>query len=166
MGYWSSLFESHDSWVGWSLQAVLLMPKISEQYVPPSSAGSVVAKGSIVLDITTNSIGPIPQFGFAVPLEKLQSTAEPVFCPTCDIRAITTTGGSSLRKFTTAVRSCSLASRVVEHRCGHCDILLARWRRSSGLTVVVAEQSKAVSPETSTNGVSHAMMWAPSALYT
>ena len=114
-----------------------------------------------LLAVTVDDVGPIPQFGFSVPLNDLRSTSEPVMCPMCGVRTLTFLKTSSVRGLTKAIRSCLLASKVVEHKCGHCKVVLARWRSSSGRTVVVAEKSAKGSLDMSMDGISHSGFWHP-----
>ncbi|KAI4218265.1 MAG: hypothetical protein L6R36_009044 [Xanthoria steineri] len=82
-----------------------------------------------------------------VPLANLQDSAAPVDCPCCHMRALTKTehhSGNTTNAWAAIICFCVCLGCIpylisglkdVEHKCGHCSVLLATFHRS-GRTVV------------------------------
>ncbi|KAK0512096.1 hypothetical protein JMJ35_005224 [Cladonia borealis] len=83
----------------------------------------------------------------AIPLGNLQEAAAPVDCPVCRQRALTRTeyvAGNTTHAWGAVICLVFLLGCIpylmtglkdVNHKCGHCGVLLATWKRS-GRTVV------------------------------
>ncbi|KAI4281203.1 MAG: hypothetical protein L6R35_005702, partial [Caloplaca aegaea] len=91
----------------------------------------------------------VQQSGYhtATPLTNLESAAAPVDCPCCRMRALTKIechSGNTTAAWAAILCFCCCLGCIpymmrtlkdVEHKCGHCGVLLATWH-NSGRTVV------------------------------
>ncbi|KAL8732736.1 MAG: hypothetical protein Q9166_002516 [cf. Caloplaca sp. 2 TL-2023] len=83
----------------------------------------------------------------AIPLANLQNFAVPVDCPVCHMRALTKTeyhSGDTTNVWAALVCICCCLGCIpylirnlkdVEHKCGHCSVLLATWHNSGRVVV-------------------------------
>ncbi|KAF8254051.1 hypothetical protein K440DRAFT_519181, partial [Wilcoxina mikolae CBS 423.85] len=89
------------------------------------------------------------QFKTAVPLASLTSAPAPVDCPGCGTRALTIINyRSGDHTHVWGVVFCLIMCapcfaymgtcfKDVEHRCGHCNALLALWHKGGGVDVLM-----------------------------
>lgn len=89
------------------------------------------------------------QYRTATPLHSLGEAPAPVDCPSCGNRALTRIeykSGQTTLGWAAVICACFCLGCIpylinglkdIEHKCGHCGVLLARWHRS-GRTVVHA----------------------------